>query len=1088
MDFKKRYTKLNTEQKKAVDQIDGPVMVIAGPGTGKTELLGVRAANILKITDTSPENILCLTYTDSGVNAMRQRLIGIIGADAHKVGIYTFHSFCADIINQNPEYFYNGASYKLADKITINEILNDIFTKLPYDDVMASINNGQFTQIKTVQNAISDIKKSGLKPDELDKILDANNESISIIEKIIAPVFEKTMSPKIISEIEPLISKINKVPFNCDISNIISLGTALSNSLQVALTQAKETNKAKSLSDWKSSFTEKDGSGNRILKSRKHQIKLRSINKIYQQYLDKMDKLQLYDYDEMILQAVHKIKENNDLKLNLQEKYQYIMVDEFQDTNMAQMQILQSLTDNEVNADMPNIMIVGDDEQAIYSFQGANISNILDFTKTYPQAKIINLIENYRSNDHILSSSRKVITQSTERLENTIESVNKKLNANHSVGDGVSIYEATNIADEHNWIAKNIRQRLDQNEKPSEIAIIARGHQQITDILPYLYYYKIPVNYEKSNNALDQEPIIFIEKLADIILDLSKNNHIQANSKLPEILSHPAWKIKPSDLWQLSLDAYKNKNQWMQQMQINEIFAPIFDWLIQSAALVPHTGLENILDIIIGIKKPSESSIVSPLYQYYFDYINQENDPEKYITYLESLRSIRKCVIEYHPNEKPNLETFTKIIQAYRQINETIQIKQDFNLSEKAVNLMTAHSSKGLEFESVYIINATNELWNKNKSGRFKNSYPENLQIGIAGDSYDEKTRLFFVAMTRAKHQLHICYSLKNNKSKETSISAFLTDSNIPIQKIVESETIDERTKLAEIMWYQSLVNPITITMFDILHPNLINYKLSPTALNNFIDLENSGPEKFLINNLLHFPQAKNSFTIYGNAIHETLNYAHKQFLINKSKPDVNDLIEFFEKNIAQEHLDIDELKKYIDKGTNSLTKYFSEKNSLFNDNQKTEEDFKNEGCIIENALIAGKIDLIDIDKPNKTIIVTDYKTGKQFNNWITGDCKVKAHKYRQQLMFYKLLIETSAKYRGYKADEGIIKFVEPDKSDNIINISMNFDQSEINEFIKLINAVYKKIINLDLPDTSNYSKDISGIKQFEQDLINNVI
>jgi len=138
MDFQKRYNKLNDCQKKAVDLIDGPVMVIAGPGTGKTELLSVRVANILQKTDTLPENILCLTFTESGANAMRERLIQIIGKDAYKVAVHTFHSFGTDIINQNGQYFYNGAHFKPADTVSSYEVIRNIFEKLEYNNPVIS--------------------------------------------------------------------------------------------------------------------------------------------------------------------------------------------------------------------------------------------------------------------------------------------------------------------------------------------------------------------------------------------------------------------------------------------------------------------------------------------------------------------------------------------------------------------------------------------------------------------------------------------------------------------------------------------------------------------------------------------------------------------------------------------------------------------------------------------------------------------------------------------------------------------------------------------------------------------------------------
>ena len=135
MDFSTRYAKLNTAQKQAVDTTEGPVMVIAGPGTGKTELLSMRAANILKKTDTLPENILCLTFTESGASAIRERLSSIIGKDAFKVATHTFHSFGAEIMNQYAEYFYNGAQFRAADDLSSYELLRAIFDDLDHSKV-----------------------------------------------------------------------------------------------------------------------------------------------------------------------------------------------------------------------------------------------------------------------------------------------------------------------------------------------------------------------------------------------------------------------------------------------------------------------------------------------------------------------------------------------------------------------------------------------------------------------------------------------------------------------------------------------------------------------------------------------------------------------------------------------------------------------------------------------------------------------------------------------------------------------------------------------------------------------------------------
>ena len=147
MDFQTRYKKLNQKQQQAVDTIDGPVMVIAGPGTGKTELLSMRAANILRLTDTLPENILCLTFTESGAAAMRARLASIIGMDAYKVAIHTFHSFGTEIINQNGAAFFSGATFQPADDLSRYEILHAIFDEQDYTNPITAKMNGEYTHL-----------------------------------------------------------------------------------------------------------------------------------------------------------------------------------------------------------------------------------------------------------------------------------------------------------------------------------------------------------------------------------------------------------------------------------------------------------------------------------------------------------------------------------------------------------------------------------------------------------------------------------------------------------------------------------------------------------------------------------------------------------------------------------------------------------------------------------------------------------------------------------------------------------------------------------------------------------------------------
>ncbi|MEI6054241.1 MAG: ATP-dependent DNA helicase [Candidatus Saccharibacteria bacterium] len=1098
MDFVKRYNKLNSGQKKAVDTTEGPVMVIAGPGTGKTELLGVRVANILQKTDTLPENILCLTFTDSGANAMRQRLTDIIGKDAYKVAVHTFHSFGSEIINQNRQYFYNGANFKPADKLNSYEIIRDIFENLKHDSPIISKMNDEYTHSSEVQKVISDIKKSGLSSSELIEILDKNDIVINQIEKLINPIFSDRISGKIVSKLEGLITEISLAYIDEMPLGIISLATLLKDSLISAIDEATVGEKIKTpaITKWRNDWFKKDKQNNFIFKSRERQAKLRGVAEVYEQYIAKMQAAELYDFDDMILQVVHKMEENDDLRFNLQEQYQYIMVDEFQDTNMAQMRILHNLTNNEVQADTPNILVVGDDDQAIYSFQGAEVSNIINFKNTYPRTELITLSENYRSTSDILDNSRQIILQGDERLENSLEGINKELNANHeSDKNEILLYEAGSITDERHFIASNIKTRIESGQKPSTIAVLTRKHKDIISLLPYLYNQNISVSYEHHDNALEQEPIKLIEKIANLLILLSNGRHDEADAKLPEILAHPAWGISALDIWSLSTTAHDKHARWLDTMAQMPIFVPIQSWMINNAAIAQSASLERMLDIIVG--KPTEEDTIqaanftSPLYEYFFSISQIKNTPNQYLIYLESLRAIRSKLREYHIDQTPNLETFVHFIKLSHKIKTVIAIKRQATVSDNLINLMTAHSAKGLEFETVYVINSTDNTWGNRSRGNVKLiSYPENLKIAPAGETEDERLRLFYVAITRAKDQLYISYSLKNDNDKDTMKAIFLADSNLKIIPIAPPDSLDKLVGLAEIDWYQPLITPTTETMKELLAPTLAKYKLSVTHLNSFLDIVNSGPQLFLIKNLLKFPQEKSANAAFGTAIHDTLQSSHSYLSANSKRKPIEDLLIEFENNLKSQHLDKTDLKLFLQKGKDTLTNFLDKKYDSFSPAQVTELDFSNQHSIIEEAHITGKLDLVDINKADKTIVVTDYKTGKQIFNWFGGDDnqKIKAYKYKQQLLFYKLLVENSRDYHSYQVDRGIMQFVEPTNNGEIIDIEASFSIGEVEHFKKLITAVWKHIIDLNLPETSNYDQSIKGILQFEDDLINNNI
>lgn len=1097
MSFSTRYAQLNDAQKKAVDTIEGPVMVVAGPGTGKTELLSVRVANILQKTDTLPENILLLTFTDSGAAAMRERLIGIIGKDAYKVAIHTFHSFGSELISQNREYFYRSALFEPADELKQYEVLREIFEKLDYTNPLASMMNGEYTHLNDAKRVISELKRnSALTSDELLQVINQSETALDILERTLVPIFEervtKGTADALRSASEALIPHlVDMTPLH----QVPSLLHIVYESLLATLEAAESIHPTKPISAWKLQWLERNESKRLVFKSRKRLAKLKSLAHIYYEYLSEMEKRNLYDFDDMIMQVVHAIEVNNELRFNLQEKYLYIMVDEFQDTNLAQLRILRALTDNPINEDMPNILVVGDDDQAIYGFQGADISNILNFSSTYPRRELVVLTENYRSEAPILEASRSVIMQGGDRLESRIPALSKQLSAAKNGRGMVSIIAAATIDAERHAIVADIIKRIKDGAKPASIAVLARRHADIQSLLPYFAHADIAVRYERDENVLDTAPILALEQLAKVIIALAQGDHDAVETLLPELLAHPAWGIEPEQLWKLSLTAHESRQHWMSVMATMPRFVAIHQWLVAKAQAALTTPLEPMIDQLIGTPAEKNDQTIeylnqSPYYTHFFSPESLEENPDLYLDYLEALRCIRAHLREYDGNRPLTLHSFIDFIATHRALDLRISSSRYTTANDgDAVQLLTAHKSKGLEFDTVYVFNSVDSVWGRTARSVSRTiSYPENLPLAPTGNTVDERLRLYYVAMTRAKEQLILTYSTVNDSDKQTLLADFLTTTTIPISDTPPPATtaaIEEAT----LAWYQ----PLTTTNTDLktlLAPRLERFKLSATSLNAFLDITCGGPQAFLLNNLLHFPSAKAASAGYGTAIHRTLQQAHTHMAATGEPKPLEDSLHDFEIALANERLSERDHDTYLRKGSEHLPLFLSSDKITMKPTQKAEVGFSHQDVHLGEARLTGSLDMIDVDEEAQTLEVTDYKTGTPALDWNKGQeyTKLKLHRYRQQLVFYKLLTENSSAYGRYKATLGHLAFVEPTKAGETVVLDLDLTQEETERTEKLIDAVWKRIMALDLPDTSNYSPDLKGILAFEQDLIDGLV
>ncbi|NJL96427.1 UvrD-helicase domain-containing protein [Candidatus Gracilibacteria bacterium] len=745
-EFIKRYNNLNPEQKKAVDTIDGPVMVVAGPGMGKTELLSLRVANILKQTDTPPESILCLTFTDSAAQNMLERLKSLIGKEAYNIAIHTFHSFATEIINHNPEFFFDGAKFQPADDLQQIKILSKIIDNLLPSSPL-SIPNKDFkhNHIRNIKQAISNIKKEGFLATEFQIILQENEEILTRLNPILNEFFninwrsnsEKQNTfdkfPKLVKTINQMDQLFPESKFQS--RGIKKISTNILNSLEKISSQLKTQQKldAKPFYEFRNNYLKKNSQGEYVLIDLKNLKNNYELAKIYDDYKKALYKEGLFDFDDMLIEVNKSLQENPELSYNYKEKYLYILVDEFQDTNLSQSQLLDNLIDLEVTNNYPNIMVVGDDDQAIYKFQGANIENILNFQEKYINTKFITLHRNYRSHQKILDLAKNIIEDCQIRLtDKTFINKDLKSEINQKSSPVPIIYESNTRLQQLNHLAKTIQNDIHNGVDPTDIVVLVKKHKQFNDFINILNYYKIPIRYERSNNILTQkyiQEIIIILKFINSIL--SKDLPTQ-DEYLNQILSFEMFKIKPLCLYKLSQRAYLDKLSWLDVLNIysqenhkdSQYIGQIHQFLLNLANESQHTPVEIILDKILGLESENtptdehqdiEENKAENIYQPLFSLKKIVQNKPDYLIFLSALKTFIDSLRKYKPKQVIFVHDVIDYINLLQENEIPINDNSPYNQEEKAVQLMTVFKSKGLEFEKVYILDCNNSYWNSKK-------------------------------------------------------------------------------------------------------------------------------------------------------------------------------------------------------------------------------------------------------------------------------------------------------------------------------------------------------------------------------------
>lgn len=968
--FKAELQRLNKNQRLAVASIEGPVLVIAGPGTGKTQIIATRIGQMLATPDAQiqPHNILCLTYTEAGAIAMRKRLLKIIGTDAHRITIETFHAFCNAVIQENIEYFGRR------DLEPINElerftVLEEIINELEPAHPLRRLKGEVYFEAGRLQHLFSTMKQEDWSLEHLTEAADRYIAEIPTREEFI---YKRNTKDKKKGEL-----KDNDI--------------------------AAETEKMELL---------------------------KSAARLFPVYTMKMEKLGRYDYHDMILWVIEEFRRNEMLLRNYQERYQYILVDEFQDTNGAQNEIITLLTNY---WSTPNIFCVGDDDQGIYEFQGARIQNIMDFMSRYAASlQRIVLKENYRSTQAILDVAKKVIDHNQMRLAAVDTALAKNLTAalpeRKIITALPTVQEYANDMQEVAGITQQVLALQKQGVPLHEIAILYYRHAHADRLIQLFEKKSIPYQVNRNVDILE---LVEVQQLINILryIDQELRQPYSNDALLFEIM-HSRWLgLQAADIATISFFANSEKKPqpWLLLMKQEKFLSslPLEDresvrqfrkkidhWLGEAKNLTLPMLFEKIINesgylhwVLTGADKAWNLQVLHTL----FDFVKEEAARHSGLS----------------------LSSFINMLEQMNTHSIRLGIEKTVSARD-GVLFSTCHSAKGLEFQHVFLIGVSDSGWEKARSGMKNFSLPDTLTFTTEENKVESLRRLFYVGLTRAKEALHISYEVANDNGKQKVASRFVTETGItPDVMAVEEEVMTDT--LGDLL--KETPVPIAVRIEKhLIDQRLQHFALSPSTLNAYLDC----PIRFYYETIIRIPQAANDSMAFGSAVHFALQRLFEKMKTNKDIfPPKHEMLSDFIAYMLRNKLSFTEkqFSNRMELGKQLLPSFYDFYVDKWIKTVVLEYFVKD--IEVDGVPLKGKLDKIEFT--GNEVRVVDYKTGSLLNakknkklnppddeNPLGGD-------YWRQLVFYKILLDNLPS-KNWKMHTGIIDFIEEDTKSRLFH------------------------------------------------------
>ena len=955
------YGKLNDKQREAVDAIDGPVMVIAGPGTGKTQILTLRIANILRQTDEQPENILALTFTKSGARAMRERLRAFVGAVAYRVPIHTFHGLCERLIRDYPEAYTKILGGKAATEIEKIDMVERIL-EAPEVAMLRPAGDPSF-YVRPILSVISNMKQENVLPDDLVGIVDAEELKLQDIEQF----------------------------------------------------HTKGAHKGKERSDYTKAVARIE--------------KLRVLVYVYRRYEAAMREAKRYDFDDMIVETVRVLRDQESVRLDLQETYHYILADEHQDVNGAQNEILRLLA---AFHDAPNLFVVGDEKQAIYRFQGASLENFLHFETLFPSTKVIVLTDNYRSTQPILDAGHALVAVT----EGPLLDYRLPLQSHQSNETTLTLVTYPHEAYEHEAVAQIVLQAIADGTPAEEIAVIVRSNRDVELFAALLRTHGLAVEPSADSDILEHPLLLAIVDLIDVVV--APGNEVL----LARVFQSAYWHISVADTMRVMAARSYHEPLAVLLADRARLEALGLDDVERVAACM--TTLATVREEMFGTAPHRLLARLLAL-SGLFDHVTTHG-------VLESTRVIRRLYDEVEglvcSGEAATLGDIVTLLR--RRMAYGVSLSAPFlKDSNNAVQVMTAHKSKGLEFEVVIVPHVTEAAWGGSKRpDYFKVPLVRTGELELAAN--EDERRLLYVAMTRAKRTLVLSYAETNTEGKVLSPSPLLAalPATITLPPITYPETVSSVFATSEPA-LADVIRPFILRV-------LTDRGLSATSLNNAI----KNPWDFLYRNVIRLPEVQTPSLQFGTAIHGVLEYSTKAKMTTGKLPSFSLLKSRLEFELGKLPLSTVEFTNLLAKGLELLAVYVPHLESSLPVTTKEELSVRVSLPLglpdLPELTLTGKLDRIDIGADGLAVQVVDYKTGKpKTRNDIEGKTAKADASYRRQLSFYSLLLHLHGDER-YQTDTGVLSFVEADSKGRVheeVFVSGAAERTQLTEEIKTVVA-----------------------------------